>query len=255
MLSSREFFVEQQILKQQTLAGRVLVRRGRWGGGFTLIELLVVLSIIALLLAILLPALSGARSVAKQAICLSNQRQLGIALAAYGVDHDGLRPSPSWHEGQPDMRTWDRALGDYVGFVIPELPSASDGIDLTVDVFQCPVDEVVRDYGRRRSYSMVAYPPYYDYRDYVDVTTLPFAPSKLFMVAEWYAPWNIRLMNQPGCMINYYYYLAGWWTVSPGVYVPVESRYHKGGSNFLFADGHAALQDPESALTLEYWSY
>ncbi|QNN22321.1 DUF1559 domain-containing protein [Planctomycetales bacterium ZRK34] len=50
---------------------------------FTLIELLVVVSIIALLIAILLPSLSKAREVAKNAVCMTHQRQLGLALTMY----------------------------------------------------------------------------------------------------------------------------------------------------------------------------
>ncbi len=54
--------------------------------GFTLIELLVVVSIIAVLISILLPALRSAREAAKHATCLSNLRQLGVASASYATD-------------------------------------------------------------------------------------------------------------------------------------------------------------------------
>jgi prepilin-type N-terminal cleavage/methylation domain-containing protein len=59
---------------------------------FTLIELLVVISIIALLISILLPALTSARDTARSALCLSNMRQLGIAFNNYATDLDGWLP-------------------------------------------------------------------------------------------------------------------------------------------------------------------
>ena len=55
--------------------------------GFTLIELLVVISIVALLVAILLPALSQAREAARRVVCGSNLRQHGVALHLYANDH------------------------------------------------------------------------------------------------------------------------------------------------------------------------
>src|SRR5688572_12608266 len=54
---------------------------------FTLVELLVVISIIALLIALLLPTLSGAREAARSSVCLSNERQLALALSAYSQEN------------------------------------------------------------------------------------------------------------------------------------------------------------------------
>ena len=59
---------------------------------FTLIELLVVISIIALLIALLLPALQNARKVAQGAGCMSNARQLVMATTSYVFDHNAYYP-------------------------------------------------------------------------------------------------------------------------------------------------------------------
>lgn len=103
------------------MSTRCLVRRigfRRAVRGFTLIELLVVVAIIAVLVAMLLPALAQAREKAKQVACLSNLRQIGLALAMYPSDYNGWamsakpRPGPvgeDWASGW----AWDvlRDLG------------------------------------------------------------------------------------------------------------------------------------------------
>ena len=59
---------------------------------FTLVELLVVIAIVAILAALLLPALASARDRGRKAACLSNLRQIGIGLLSYATDNDGKIP-------------------------------------------------------------------------------------------------------------------------------------------------------------------
>lgn len=82
--------------------------------GFTLIELLVVISIIALLVGILLPALGAARKTAQRAVCLSNQRQIGVAMMTYATGNKGLLPYTMYQKSSADPQTrwWHRLILD-----------------------------------------------------------------------------------------------------------------------------------------------
>jgi prepilin-type N-terminal cleavage/methylation domain-containing protein len=82
--------------------------------GFSLVELLVVIGLVAVLLGILLPVLAGAREGSRSTICLSNLRQLGMALQRYSDDQNGyLVPfitgtnARSW-----EIKTWPQLLYD-----------------------------------------------------------------------------------------------------------------------------------------------
>jgi len=81
--------------------------------GFTLIELLAVIAIIAILASILFPVFAMAREKARQTTCISNLRQLGLAVQMYAVDYEGypMMSSPSWFS--PRTR-WADAIYSYV---------------------------------------------------------------------------------------------------------------------------------------------
>jgi prepilin-type N-terminal cleavage/methylation domain-containing protein len=68
--------------------------------GFTLIELLTVISIIAMLLAILMPAMSKAREIAKRVICAHSQKQVALGFTIYVSDSDGILP---WYGGKDPL--------------------------------------------------------------------------------------------------------------------------------------------------------
>jgi prepilin-type N-terminal cleavage/methylation domain-containing protein len=110
--------------------------------GFTLLELLTVVGVVAILAALLLPALSAAQGRARRSACSSNLRQINLSVHLYADDHNGLLPMVK-DSGPPQVWSdYELFIRSYVG--LKGNPSPGDRL------FACPADTF-----------------YYDYNDYV----------------------------------------------------------------------------------------
>src|SRR5579875_2728267 len=111
---------------------RSIKSNSRFSAGFTLIELLVVIAIIAILAAILFPVFAKAREKARQTACISNEKQLGLAILQYAQDND--EPYPC---GAGFKRNGGYRGQGWGGEAYPYVKNTA--------VFACPDDQYVPD--------------------------------------------------------------------------------------------------------------
>ena len=113
--SNRSAFTLIELLAVPGVA-RLMPKRSQVKAAFTLIELLVVIAIIAILAAMLLPALKSAKDVAKSIACVNHLRQLGLAHASYQGDWDGSLAHSSEQTAGGSIVAWANKLAPYVGY-------------------------------------------------------------------------------------------------------------------------------------------
>ena len=244
------------------------LRAGGGGAGFTLIELLVVIAIIAILAALLLPALSKAKTKAQGISCMSNLKQLQLGWIMYSGDNQDrivrtgglntLVSFPNDPAGQPGGAKSQWVLG-----TVNALPSATNAQLIqngllypyvnNLKVYKCPADmKTLGGTPTVRSMSMNAWmnpiqswnqimgysggTALREFRKQGDITSP--TPSQCWVMID----------ENPDSIND------GWFVADPNIttkWIDIPATYHSGAGGLSFADGHAEIKKWRDANLLK----
>jgi len=201
--------------------------------GFTLIELLVVIAIIAILAAILFPVFMSAKEKSRQAVCVSNMKQLANAYEMYSQAYDG-RCEIYLYGGWPPKATWVDLLNPYTRTGnIAQCPSLRER-NLPVNIYPT--------IGYGYNYATLGYPGdlsnysgYMGYNGVADNSSIKH-PTKTVVIMDAWQPWiemPDTLLTAQSLVMNAYTY--------------IDCR-HNMGANVLMFDSHVKWMSADDII-------
>ena len=227
-------------MKRRAAITRVAGRRPRSPArqrrpGFTLIELLVVIAIIAILAALLLPALSRAQEFAKSIQCLNQLRQISLATRLYAEENEDSFPRSQHSAIANKQLPWERALAPWLGV----RGGSTAWTNLLQNLYHCPNDQK----SGHLSYGLNYYVELGDEDDY------PGKPQTWRKFAQIAKPANTVLYTEVSIAADHVMPALSWLTTADAEN-DVAWQRHKQKSNYAFVDGHGELRAIASTFDL-----